>query len=165
MGGPGFRCLHCGAEQDIGMPCPIKVMEAWGKNFESLHKSCEPSEAGAARFKYSNPSEWARSWDVGISSATIFATFAGIREVANMPIPGYPLDADDFGRCYRLLKVAPASWRDELYKLVNWEKTEKEWQALVDHWSELTKLYEEELPADKFPKFTARIRELLGRSV
>lgn len=145
------------------MPCPIKVMEAWGKNFESLHKNCEPSEDGAARFKYSTPSEWARSWDVGISSATIYATFAGIGGVAGMPIPGYPLDADDFGRCYRLLKVAPPAWREELRKVANWEKTKKEWEALTDHWSELEKLYEEELPAGKCPKLTARIRELLGR--
>lgn len=159
-GGAGFRCLHCGEESNGGVayPAPVNVWMAAVKTFTAGHRDCQPSERGAARFKYSTPAEWRSSWDTGVSSLTIYSVFAG----GTLPdgAPGVPHDPADFGRCHRLLKVAP-TWRDNLHRVA---ERFPAWRPLVDRWADLERLYEEELPTGKAPKLYALMQELLAKA-
>lgn len=156
MGGAGVRCLHCGEEQAIPYPCPINIVAAVGTAFGKSHKHCTPSEAGTARYTYSSPDQWLASWDTGISSLTIYAVFTG-RPVLRSG-PGVPHDPDDFGRCYRLLKVAPPEWRANLQRVAD---RYPEWAPLVARWSEIEALYEEEAPSGVAPRCYALMRSIL----
>jgi hypothetical protein len=81
--------------------------------------------------------EWIVGRDTGTSSKTIWSVMQMVKPDYASP----PSDPDDFGRCYRLLKLIP-EWRESL-SLVS--KAYPEWTALVDNWDELTALYEDEL--------------------
>lgn len=107
-----------------------------------------------------NPIAWLAGYDTGVSSRTIWFV------MMNQPQPredwhGVPHDPDDFGRCYRLLKLMP-TWRGRLREV---STKYKKWSGLVEHWDELTALYEEELPAGMAPKLYARIKELISEDV
>jgi hypothetical protein len=158
MGGAGFRCLNCGEESNGGVawPAPTAVVDAAGKTFEAAHAACKPDPAGAARWAYKTPEEWIRSWDTGISSLTIYATFKGHGYAPGFGA-GVPHDPADFGRCYRLLKVAP-EWRARLGEVAD---LHPQWRPLVDAWDELEALYEEEFPTGEAPKLYARIQALV----
>lgn len=158
MIGKGIGCVNCGAEQAISFPSSVTVFKAIGEAFTKDHKRCKPSEGGRKRFEYSTPTEWFESWDTGVSSLTIFSVFKGYGRPEQ---PDVPHDPADFGRCYRLLKVAPG-WRDRLSEVA---ARYPAWTPLATHWDELTKLYEEELPTGKAPKLHKRMRELLGTEV
>jgi len=77
--------------------------------------------------------EWLVSGDMGISSKNI------VRRFLNLPIEsfGWPHDSDDFGRCYRMLKICP------FIKVSIMKDVDKIWADLVDKWQELSKLYED----------------------
>ncbi len=152
-GGGGFRCLHCGEEQALAYPIAIPIWTAAAKAFEGMHKRCKPSERGAARMRYTNADEWMASWDTGVSSRTIFATFKGYGLDGG---PGVPHDPDDFGRCYRLLKVAP-EWRANLRRVA---ERYPAWVGLVAHWDRLESLYEEEFPTGSAPRLYALMQEI-----
>jgi hypothetical protein len=73
---------------------------------------------------------------------------------------GRPYDPDDFGRCYRLLALAP-EWRARIAEMAAYGD---EWAALSAAWDELTALYEAEAPSHTgtAPKLYFRMRELCG---
>ena len=79
--------------------------------------------------------EWIVGRDTGTSSKTIWS-------VMQMVEPDYactPADPDDFGRCYRLLKLIP-EWREHL-SLVAFQYPD--WAPLVREWDALTAMFEE----------------------
>lgn len=155
-GGAGFRCMNCGDEQALAYPISIPVWNGAAKAYEVMHRGCKPSERGAARFRYTTPAEWLRSWDTGASSLTIFATFAG----HGMPDrPDVPHDPADFGRCCRLLKVAPPEWRTGLARVA---ERFPAWRPLVERWTELEALYEEELPTGRAPRTYELMQAIAG---
>ncbi len=154
MGGTGVRCLNCGTEQAVPYPCSIAVLEGVGKGFTKDHRGCKPSAAGRARYEYKTPQEWIKSWDTGMSSLTIYSVFTGTHLRDS---PGVPSDGADFGRCYRLLKVAPPEWRAELQRVAD---RFPEWETLVARWADLEALYLEEHPTGQAPKLYALLREL-----
>lgn len=78
--------------------------------------------------------DWLSSNDTGVSSIQIARRF--LRLPLTEPWGGIPFDADDFGRCYRLLKKVPEI-NIECMKGFN-----RIWDGLVDKWSELTIMYE-----------------------
>src|SRR5687767_2874441 len=80
------------------------------------------------------PNEWILSHDTGTSSKTIWAVMTG----TECRDPGHPHDADDFGRCYRLLQHFPG-WRARLSEVA---ARHPMWAPLVAAWDELTALYE-----------------------
>lgn len=157
LGDNSVRCLNCGDEQPIAFPVSIRVLDAIGKAFGLEHRACKPSDTGAARFRAQTLSEWAASWDTGISSRTIFHTFMGYG--GPQFAPDVPYDPADFGRCYRLLKIAPPEWRANLAKVA---ARYPAWGPLVDRWDDLERLFEEELPTGKAPRLYALMRELRG---
>ena len=106
--------------------------------FLDEHRGCgerEPTEAAEARYEYSTPEEWARSWDTGLSSMTIFKFMKN----GHVDRPEVPHDVDDLGRCIRLLRVAPPTWRKCLQNLA---RAYPEWARLVANWDLLETLYE-----------------------
>lgn len=154
--GGGIGCAHCGVAQEVPYPIAIPVFVGMEKAFRKMHTRCRKGPGGEARFTYANAREWRESWDTGISSLTIYQVFAG----GPLPRggPGVPHDPADFGRCYRLLKVAP-EWRARLSEVA---VRYPEWTALLARWEELERLYEEELPTGSCPKLYVLLRELNG---
>lgn len=80
--------------------------------------------------------EWLMSGRVGVSSKAIWCYF-------NRQTPdrgwgwGYPLDPDDFSRCYLLLKRNP-DWRKRVSEMAFCGKV---WGALAEHWDELEQMF------------------------
>lgn len=157
-----FRCLYCGVEEGINGHVSIDAFSSRANAFDAKHANCEPSEAGRARLEYSDTEGWLASWDTGVSSLTIHHVLSGRSWQAGPRRPPtyvkHPLDPADFGRCYRLLKVAPPEWRGRLGEVA---ARYKSWKPLVDHWDELEALYEEEQASGQCPKLYERMNALL----
>lgn len=79
--------------------------------------------------------DWLRSGDTGISSKTIYATFTNTWHCLGRPAA--PRDADDFGRCHRLLLRYP-EWRAKLSEVA---AKCPEFAPLVPIWDELDRLF------------------------
>lgn len=151
------HCSDCAHEWvPIYLPAPIPdVVKATkgiicpycrGKNIYPGIKPKPTSEGDAER--------WIVNGDTGTSSITIWSVMRGVRP-KNADVP---YDPDDFGRCYRLLKVMPA-WRGRLSEVAD---AYPKWRPLVEAWDELTALYEEELPSGWLPKTYNRMLVLRG---
>lgn len=95
------------------------------------------------------PAEWLMGSDVGISSQSIWTVMVcGVPASTRCDfLSGYnvPHDPDDFGRCYRLLKAFP-EWRKRLSEVA---VALPKWKPMVDHWDEMERLYERDLPTGK----------------
>lgn len=96
------------------------------------------------------PIDWLMSGDTGTSSKTICSVMTG----SDTPKfgPDVPHDADDFGRCYRLLQLFP-DWRRRLPEVA---AVHPKWGPMVAAWDELTALYE----AKDYDRFWTRIQAL-----
>lgn len=150
----GVGCLHCGEEQAIAFPTSISVYAAIGKAFGKDHKNCKPSEAGKRRMQPKSIMEWARSWDTGISSQTIWSVCMGSGRFDRVGDP--PADPDDFGRCSRLLALVP-TWRPRLSEVATKYPA---WGMIVANWDALEALYQEELPTGAAPKLFTELKRL-----
>lgn len=81
---------------------------------------------------------WWKGFDVGTSSAAIFAVLCDDqwRHAANeMGEKSTPHDADDFGRCKRLMDAIP-EWRPLLPK-VGEKYPETKWPSIIARWDEI----------------------------
>jgi hypothetical protein len=108
----------------------------------------------------SREEQWLRGTDTGVSSRTIFHIMTG-RPSIDQWGKGYPLDPDDFGRCYRLLQWFP-EWRERMGEM---KAVSNEWARLVDAWDELTGLFDLESPTKKCQRLYDRMQELIyGRA-
>ncbi len=152
MAGNVLLCDRCGARQELTLPQPMDsvaaLMKAWGK----AHAKCKGNRV--AFREATELDEWPISDDTGMSSKAIYRHMRG-GVTGDFP---YPLDPDDFGRCYRLLLLAP-EWRLRISEMAQHGKG---WAALSSAWDELTALYEEESPRGTAPKLYARMKELLA---
>lgn len=102
---------------------------------------------------------WLASHDTGISSHTMAAVMYQDGPYRGAPEKWcHPWDSADFGRCHRFLEAVPGS-RDLLPKMA---EVSPQWKALVEHWDELTALFQEESPTRRCPKLYARMKELIG---
>lgn len=102
---------------------------------------------------------WLASDDTGASSLFMARTLGPLigERVRNQSAEvRYPHDPEDFGRCLRLLKAAPAL-REHLGAMA---PTHNAWWQLVENWAELEALYNEELPSGNAPKLYARMKAL-----
>ncbi|MDD2765612.1 MAG: hypothetical protein PHE83_16745 [Opitutaceae bacterium] len=98
--------------------------------------------------------DWLKTGDTGRSSRTIYATFTGQWQVLpnGRRDAAAPRDADDFGRCHRLLQRHP-EWRTQLSRV---GEHCAEFIPLIAAWGELEKLHD----AKECDRLTARIGEL-----
>ena len=79
------------------------------------------------------PIQWLFGNDTGISSKTLLAAMLG----EDYEQADVPLDAADFGRCWRLLALFP-DWRARLHEV---PKRFPKWGPMVAIWPELETLY------------------------
>lgn len=82
---------------------------------------------------------WIGDGDTGTSSLTIWAVL--MKRVSPDGNFYYPLDPDDFGRCYRLLKIMP-EWRNRLGEVA---EAYPPFAPFVREWDRISALYEHEL--------------------
>lgn len=101
---------------------------------EKLREEVEKSNAGKSAID-----AWISGCDTGISSKTIFFVMTG-KPFTGSFRPDVPHDPDDFGRCYRLLQKIP-EWKTRMAEVSG---KYPEWAGLVEHWDELTEMYERE---------------------
>lgn len=107
---------------------------------------------------------WLANGETGISSKTIHAVLTEtVDNTVFNNVPSWfrydvPCDPSDFRRCYLLLKFIP-EWKPRLHEVA--ERFPK-WKPFVEHWEELTRLYEEERENvdGKARKLYARMKEL-----
>jgi hypothetical protein len=136
-------CEHCGARQELTLPQPVEsaaaLMIAWGK----AHQKCRPIPGVSAFRQAESLDRWPVSDDTGLSSRAIYEhmRYGGARKA------DHPWDPSDFGRCYRLLALAP-DWRARIGEMATYGKV---WARLAAAWDELTALYEAEVDTSALP--------------
>jgi hypothetical protein len=81
---------------------------------------------------------WLASDDTGMSSRFMAVTM--FSDQPHSTEYRYPLDADDFGRCYRMIKAVGEPTIEQWQKLAG---TGPEWRRLVADWHVLAHLFEE----------------------
>lgn len=123
-----------GGPQHLGVACAAM------KAFVDIHKTCKVGD-----FKEpatNTPEKWLNGRDTGTSSCTIYAVMMN-RAMERYDVPH---DPQDFGRCYRMLKLFP-EWIPRLGEVA---ARFSEWVPFVREWAKLTEMYERELAlADK----------------
>lgn len=82
---------------------------------------------------------WWRGLDVGTSSAAIFSVLCRniylTGEAERMANVSTPMDAEDFGRCQRLISLFP-EWKSKLSEIADKYPSTK-WPAIIARWDEL----------------------------
>lgn len=146
------HCTRCGEGLRLVLPLRIEVFIAATLAFVKAHSLCP--EGKYFEKPVTSPVEWAASRDTGTSSLTIYSAVTGLPSPrGRYDIPYVP---HDFGRCYRLLKLFPA-WRGDLAKTI---LLCKKWKPFVEHWDELTALFEQESPSGLCPHLYERMKAL-----
>jgi hypothetical protein len=106
--------------------------------------------------------EWLCGGDSGSSSRAIVFTYYDLMKDKRGGIGyrwHYPLDVDDFERCYLMLKKFPFI-NLEVMRSVN-----PVWSALCDHWEELTTLYLEQRAFFQNPKYDQVLESITDEQV
>lgn len=89
--------------------------------------------------------DWLLSGDTGSSSKCICRVLAGSNDSDSWFHDNLPMDAGDFGRCYRLLALIP-EWRARLPEVaVRFPR----WGPLVAAWDEVSRRYEAYIAVDE----------------
>jgi hypothetical protein len=149
--GETAHCTRCGEGLTLG-PQPIYIWTAATEAFIKEHARCKPGSYHET--PTTTPLQWFLGRDTGTSSLAIFEVMTGTKSPHRSY--SFPLDPDDFGRCYRLLNLFPE------YRLRLPEVAERfpAWRPMVARWDEMTALYEEELPRGTAPKLYELMQEL-----
>lgn len=149
--GEAAYCTRCGLGLNIGNePQPIDLYVRILEVFIDLHSKCR-DEWTEPEIK--TPLEWAQSRDTGISSFTIWAVM--MNATTKLGRYDVPYDADDFGRCYRLLERFP-QWLPRLPEVA---KKHPEWTNLINQWTHLCDLYEQK----QYRELNDAIRTAIGK--
>jgi hypothetical protein len=141
MAGNVLLCDHCGARQELTVPQPVDSVVALMRAWSKAHAKCRQTPGVSAFRHAASLEQWPMSDDTGISSKAIYQHMRTGYAAPDRWGGTYPRDPADFGRCYRLLLLAP-SWRSRITEMSQYGG---EWAALAGAWDELTALYEEEV--------------------
>lgn len=117
-----------------------------------------------ARIAHLPPLEkWCSGWDKGISSMTMLAAIVHPDTIIPNCCKSYvnakqdvPHDADDFGRCVRLLEAMP-EFRPQLHKVSD---KHPEWGQIIANWDGLEFLYH----AGQYNEVTRLLQEYTGKA-
>ena len=102
---------------------------------------------------------WTGTDDVGASSKYMASVAKGMPTQERM---AYPHDADDFSRCYKLIRATPElDWVTALPKIAN--HGGPVWVALWNNWKALEESYEYDI-SNKTAHCDELIREILRKS-
>jgi hypothetical protein len=172
-------CRGCGRKHDLwpgGEPREIWEISALATAFANEHEGCRPENpadlrcacCGEAGHQFDDCNvahrltkhSWIDGYDTGLSSTTVWCFMMGVpfeRYIEHPWGPKAPSDPSDFGRCYRLLHLAP-EWRGRMSEMANVPG----WAKVAPAWQELTALFEAELKRKDgtMPKLFARLGEL-----
>lgn len=85
---------------------------------------------------YKNIAKWAVGRDVGASSQFLAACALGNPALAEIH---YPLDKDDFGRCFRLARVLDKKELERALELSS--ECHNKWKIIRKHWEHLQSVY------------------------
>lgn len=80
---------------------------------------------------------WISSKDTGLSSITLWSVMMNVENYS----PNIPYDADDFGRCYRLLKLYENDLKYNVLREV--ARLYPIWGRYEQKWRKMTELYED----------------------
>jgi hypothetical protein len=153
-------CAQCGEVCGVVTRSDSDGKDTWNVSVSDCCEAEFRTEEGAMPTCFDTDATdimtWIRGHDIGISSETIWEYMTGL-PLYTLHGRSVPLDPDDFGRCYRLLKLAPA-WVERLPELA---ARYPEWGPMVREWARMTALYEEEAPSGRCPKLYALMDELL----
>lgn len=83
-------------------------------------------------------SAWLAGNDTGSSSKTIHCVLSGVPSTSDFPSWSAPWDADDFGRCARLIDLIP-EWEPRIREVA---AACGAWRPLAARWPELKALYD-----------------------
>lgn len=164
-GNTGFRnkklfCFNCGGSFPMPtLPIPVSQMTKTMESFVSLHADClsvwKAPEPDMSKNVLERAAWWTFHGEQGTSSNTMWSALAsygkmfGYEYCKDVLIPPssyrHPCDPDDFRRCYLLLKAVP-EWKLEFHKL---RALSPVWIKLVDNWSLLEKMLEEQMETKK----------------
>jgi len=133
---------------------PVAAFEPWTWYVGALHANCQ--DTGRVDPVPTSTLDWIQGDDTGTSSKAIYYHMTTGRAKRETGFGNYPYDPSDFGRCYRLLQLAP-EWRARLPEMAAYGK---QWAALAAAWDTLTELYEKELPNGTAPKLYDKMKEL-----
>jgi hypothetical protein len=161
--GEDLFCRHCGEREKV-FPASLSgarmtAFKATCAAFADEHARCEVTESSPITTQGKSPAHWLRGGDTGTSSITLCRVLAGVGPVDR---EGWPHDPDDFGRCYRFLKLFP-HLRPRLPEVAA-RYPGTPWVAYVREWDRLTELYEEELPRGLAPRLYALMQQLRGEA-
>jgi hypothetical protein len=116
-------CTECKARLEV-LTAPLR---------KQLERIAEGSDVAIGKYY-----EWANGGDSGLSSKALVQKITGAKLLAGSNERRHPLDPDDFGRCYRVLRRFP-ELRDGLHLAA---ELSPEWERLVGAWVEFEALYE-----------------------
>ena len=108
-----------------------KIIEATNIIIEECNRERVYSKSGM------KPDEWLNSDDIGLSSKYMLTVLANI----GYPSPNgdTPSDADDLGRCIRMVEACDLE--SEMHLLLDMGES---WKIIAENWDELKSLYKNE---------------------
>lgn len=116
----------CGRREVVMCVASEKEALIWRTDIKLAISSLPPQE------------RWWKGLDVGTSSAALFSVFCERQfkfHAEEMGQRNVPHDADDFGRCFRLIELFP-EWRAQLNRVAE-AYPETKWPAIVARWTEI----------------------------
>lgn len=138
-------CVHCGTSEPLSTPIAIDVMALKFNNFNRAHANCKKTwiepEPDMSLTEIERLDWWMQHGERGISSLTMvhFCYNIDLKDLKMGGLGfGHPHDADDFRRCYLLVKAVPEIKKRFLALTL----VSSEWRALVEVWDTLIQMFE-----------------------
>lgn len=155
------------------LPSQIDLISAIARKFgrfpaKPRHMQAIVNAANAILAEFKRPDQiaangaglaaWLGSDDTGMSSKYLAAQLSSGKPDTDF---AYPHDPDDFGRCYRMLRVCTdiAGNFQVIPDLPN------PWPQLRTAWPELEKLWEEESPSGRCPRLYERLQTIIAEAL
>lgn len=164
MANGGVQCLHCGDIHKLPAPMPVTDMSNLLTGFSDRHAKCKKVwQPPSIDIGYSLPERikwWLNIGEQGSSSISIYNVMMPGYNIYGTNRRDYPYDADDFRRCYLLLKVIP-EWKE---RLVLMSSVSEQWRKLVKNWDKLTGMLENAMTSTggDYTEIHAFLKQLLG---